>query len=303
MSNNQGSFGTRFEVEPDEHQLQPEHCKANETQISNIGRDQKQQVRIEFPIANGNLSAIYTVSSAFLHHAGRVVLGNKLNLDRCLLSNNNACEGEVKARIMIEGLDNDKEAEKKGELIEHLSHDVQNRKLVVIAPHGGEIEQWTDVEAEYVANHFSPDRVSLWLCKGFSSQGHEDALERWHITSTQISPESFPKLNTIIGPNATFDYSIAFHGWKEDSICVGGKAENPDSGLIGEIKDAIKKALEERNSVFPCPGKFNGDKPENIVNRLGTNGIQIEQCKRARNDYHDEIAQAVVNVICTRINV
>jgi hypothetical protein len=57
-------------------------------------------------------------------------------------------------------------------------------------------------------------------------------------------------------------------------------------------------------NVSPCPtGKFNGDKPENIVNRLGTNGIQIEQCKIARRDYHDVIAQAVANVIGTRINV
>jgi phage replication-related protein YjqB (UPF0714/DUF867 family) len=309
MSNNQGSFHAQFEVEPDEHRVHPEHCKANETQIKNIGRHSREQVRIEFPTANGILGAIYTVSSFFLNHAGGVILGNRIgDLNNCQPSGN-ACKGEVKAQIMIEGLDYDEEAEEKGELIEHLNHDVQNSKLVVIAPHGGEIEQWTDVEAEYVANHFSTDRVSLWLCKGFSYKDNEDALERWHITSTEISEKSFPKLNTIIGPNPTFNYSIAFHGWKEDSICVGGNPENPDTGLKGDIKVAIKKALEERNSdievnVSPCPtGKFNGDKPENIVNRLGTNGIQIEQCKIARRDYHDVIAQAVANVIGTRINV
>jgi len=313
LSDNQGSFHAQFQVEPDEHRVLPEHCKANEAQINNIGRDSGEQVRIEFPIAHGVLGAIYTASSFFLNHAGDVILGNRIgNLNNCQPSGN-ACKGEVKAQIMIEGLDKDEEAEKRGELIEHLNHDVQNSKLVVIAPHGGDIEQWTDVEAECVANHFSTDRVSLWLCKGFSSKSdgksNEDALERWHITSTEISEKSFPMLNKIIGANPTFNYSIAFHGWQEDSICVGGNPRNPDARLKGDIRDAIKEALEERNSdivvnVSPCPiGKFNGDKPKNIVNRLGTNGIQIEQCKIARHDYHDVIAQAVVNVIATRIDV
>jgi phage replication-related protein YjqB (UPF0714/DUF867 family) len=308
MTNNQESFCAQFEVELDEHRVHPEHCKVNEEQIRRIGRDGKQQVRIELPTANGILSAIYTVSLFFLNGEGRVVLGNRIgDLKNCQLSDN-ACKGEVKAQIMIEGINDDEEAEKRGELIEQLSHDVQNHKLVVIAPHGGEVEQWTDVEAEYVANHFSSNRASLWLCKGYSSKDNDDALERWHITSTEINPESFPQLNTIIRPNPIFNYSIAFHGWRENSVCVGGNPKNPDTSLIGEIRDAIKKTLEERNSnievnVSPCPGKFNGDKPENIVNRLGTNGIQIEQCKIARRDHHDAIAQAVVNVIGTRINV
>ncbi|HSA73830.1 MAG TPA: hypothetical protein VLD84_07745 [Nitrososphaeraceae archaeon] len=46
-----------------------------------------------------------------------------------------------------------------------------------------------------------------------------------------------------------------------------------------------------------CPRAFNGDSPDNIVNRLGTNGIQIEQCKLAREDFHDVIAKAVAKII------
>ena len=116
---------------------------------------------------------------------------------------------------MIEGLD-EEHAKPKGELMEKLNHKVHNHKLIVLAPHGGNIEPWTDVEAEHVANHFSSDRASLWLCKGFkipgSTEEEHDAKRRWHITSTKISRKSFPKLNTIIGDNPTFDYSIAFHG-------------------------------------------------------------------------------------------
>ncbi|TLX92524.1 MAG: hypothetical protein E6K97_01370 [Thaumarchaeota archaeon] len=128
------------------------------------------------------------------------------------------------------------------------------------------------------------------------------------MTSTKISEKSFPKLNTIIGNNPSFDYSIAFHGWTENSICVGGNPDNPDHELKCDIKAAIKNALKERNSdievhLSPCPvGQFNGDNPKNIVNCLGTNAIQIEQCRGARDNFHDDIAQAVVNVIGTRIN-
>jgi phage replication-related protein YjqB (UPF0714/DUF867 family) len=245
--------------------------------------------------------------SVFHSHAGLVILGEKIQelLSNCKLSNTNTCEGRVKAQIMIEGLD-DYKANERGELIEHLSHDSQNHKLVVIAPHGGDIEEHTDKQAEYVGKQFSSDRVSLWICKGFSNKGGSDAFERWHITSTEISEKSFPKLNTIFGPK--FEYSIAFHGWDKDIICVGGSENQTPHDLKQRIKDAIQDALLAKGSKIEvkdsdCPEGFNGNDPKNIVNRLGTNGIQIEQCKKAREDYHDVIAQAVVDAIRPLINV
>lgn len=253
MSNTQGSFNAQFEVDPDDPH--PEQCRANGDQLTNIGRQPGEQVRIEFRAANPNaiLGAIFTVSPSFLSDVKRVILGKRIvNLNNCQLSGS-VCEGEVKAQIMIEGLDeNEGQAKDMGELIEKLNHDVQNHKLIVLAPHGGNIEPWTDVEAEYVANQFG-DRASLWLCKGFSSSksngnSNEDAPERWHITSTKISEKSFPKLNTIIGKNPTFDYSIAFHGWTENSICVGGNPHNPDADLKCDIRGAIKKG--SRRSQF-----------------------------------------------------
>lgn len=309
MSSSEGSYRAEFklDIRRPPHRLTEEHCMAKRRQIVDIGRDRNQQVRIEFPTANGTISAIYTVS-VFHPHAGLVILGEKIQalLANCKLSNTNTCEGRVKAQIMIDGLDDDK-ANERGELIEHLSHDSQNHKLVVIAPHGGDIEEYTDKQAEYVGKQFSSDRVSLWICKGFSNKDHSDALERWHITSTEISEKSFPKLNTIIGPK--FEYSIAFHGWKKDNIiCVGGSENQTPHDLKQRIKDAIQDALLAKGSKIEvkdsdCPEGFNGNDPYNIVNRLGTNGIQIEQCKKAREDYHDLIAQAVVDAIRPLINV
>ena len=316
MSNTQGSFDARYEVDPVPHDR--EQLRANRDKLTSIGRDKPgEQVRIEFDAIDPDvtLGAIFTVSTPFLSDPDleRVKIGKRIeNLNNCQLSEN-ACNGQVKAQIMLDGLGEDDEpAKSMSEFIEKL-HEVQNHKLIVLAPHGGNIEPWTDVEAEYVANRFG-DSASLWLCKGFSSRkpngdSNEDASERWHITSTQINPESFPKLKSIIAPTPNFEYSIAFHGWTEDSICVGGNPHNPDADLKCDIRGAIMKALEGANPdikvhVSPCPdGNFNGDSPENIVNRLGTNAIQIEQCKIARTKYHDKIAQAVVNAIGTRINV
>jgi len=314
MSTTQGAFDAKFEVDPaNPHK---EQCWANSQQLSSINRHPGEQVRIEFPRANTNtkLGAIFTVSPQFLSDPDpkRVILGKRIeNLNNCQLSEN-ACNGQVKAQIMLDALGEDDEpAKSMSEFIEKL-HEVQNHKLIVLAPHGGNIEPWTDVEAEYVANRFG-DSASLWLCKGFSSRkpngdSNEDASERWHITSTQINPESFPKLKSIIAPTPNFEYSIAFHGWTEDSICVGGNPHNPDADLKCDIRCAIMKALDGANPdikvhVSPCPsGNFNGDSPKNIVTRLGTNSIQIEQCKIARTKYHDDIAKAVADVIGTRIN-
>jgi phage replication-related protein YjqB (UPF0714/DUF867 family) len=260
---NEKSFEAEFKLDipPSSSGLTSEHCRANRVQIEDIGRGRHQQVRIEFPSANGvTTSAIYTVTK-FHNDAKLVALGDKIQylLPNCQLSENK-CKGVVKAHIMIEGIDDDETAKKRGELIEDLNHDGQNRKLVVIAPHGGEIEENTDEQAEYVWSRLSPHRMSLWTCKGFSSEGRSDAFERWHITSTEISEKLFPKFNTIFGPK--FEYSIAFHGWKQDSICVGGSTNNV---LKGEIKDKIKSALKAKGSNIDardsdCPDDFNGCK-------------------------------------------
>jgi hypothetical protein len=150
MTDTQGSFIARFEVELDDNIVRREECKVNESQLNSIHKLPGEQIRIEFPTANATLGAIFTVSQPpFLSDLERVILGKRiLNLNNCRLSDN-ACKGEVKAQIMIEGLDEDEEqAKDMGELIGILNHDVQNHKLVVIAPHGGNIEPGTDVEAD-----------------------------------------------------------------------------------------------------------------------------------------------------------
>jgi hypothetical protein len=52
-----------------------------------------------------------------------------------------------------------------------------------------------------------------------------------------------------------------------------------------------------------CPEDFNGNDPKNIVNCLGTNGVQIEQSRDARKIYGMQIAEAVANIIGPKVKV
>jgi phage replication-related protein YjqB (UPF0714/DUF867 family) len=307
MNNSEGPFFTpHFEMDSD---LAKEHCKAKLKQIQDIGRHRHEQVRIEFPREGGGfINAIYTVS-VFHPVQDSVILGPKIGelFQECDLTSG-ICYGKVKAKIMIDGLDeHEDQAMAMGELIELLTPpNSQNRKLIVIAPHGGHIEPHTDEQAQYVQEHLPDDRVTLWRCKGFTNPDSTvdlDAHKRWHITATEISERSFPKLRTIIEPK--FEYAIAFHGWDDNSICVGGNAESIDAGLIEEIRDSIKHKLGPDIEVVAtaCGGGFSGDDPCNIVNRLGVKGIQIEQGLDIRDVHWQEIAQAVVDAIAPRINL
>ena len=312
---NQDSYIARFipdkTVPPN---LRREHCVASLNQIKMIGKNVGEQVRIERPTANGTAFALYTLIGVHDHESDIVFVGynNPDDLQKRLeLSNNDPFTGKVKAQVTAEGL-SDEQAEKCSEFIERLTDNGVNQRLVVIAPHGGKIEEFTDMQAEYVREQFSSKYASAWICKGFKKGG--GALGRWHITSTDISENSFPKLKTILGRH--FEYSIAFHGWDGDSICIGGSMRKE---LKQEIRTQIETAIsdpkivvavaEENGHNKACPSSFNGNDEDNIVNRLckpeveGGQSLQIEQCKRARERYHIAIAKVVADVIRPLIEI
>ena len=114
----------------------------------------------------------------------------------------------------------DDEAQARSEFVERLDDDGCQQGLVALAPHGGAIERHTDQQAERVALVARRGRASAWRCKGFKTGG--GALERWHITSTEIHEASFPLLKTIASRG--FVHAVAFHGFSEADVLVGGAA-------------------------------------------------------------------------------
>ncbi len=303
-----------------------------------MGLTPGQQVRIERPRENGTTYALYTVdayeereeepdNAVYVGYTEIKDLEERLDLSSADLSSAESFPCTINAQVGAVGL-TDAEAETCSEFVEHLTDNDYNRELVVIAPHGGFIEEHTDTQAQHLAQLLPSNCVSVWMCKGFKKGS--DALARWHITSTDISEESFPKLKTIYGRQ--FKYAIAFHGMDDpdnNTICIGGSEQNPDPddpecqeeeiSLKEEIKCAIEKVVKGSESdpdgikievVLAgtgdkrCPPNFNGNNPRNIVNRLGTIGVQIEQCKKARNrKYRLKIADEVVKVIRPKLAV
>lgn len=288
----------------------PEHCSLNANQIHTMRLNTGQQVRIERPTENGTTLALYTIESTHDEQPNDVFLDYVDLVDveeRFRVPTVEPFLCKINSQVAAVGL-TDADAEAYSEFVEHLADNDYNRELVVIAPHGGFIEEHTDTQARYLAEQLPSNCVSVWMCKGFKKEG--GAFDRWHITSTDISEESFPKLKTIYGRH--FKYAIALHGWKGDSICIGGSESDPgppdclkeEISLKEEIKCAIEKVVPSSIEVVlgdagdeKCPQNFNGNNPKNIVNRLGTTSVQIEQCEMARESYGKAIAEAVAKVI------
>jgi len=175
--------------------------------------------------------------------------------------------------------------------------DSQHDKIVICAPHGGAIESNTDEQTEWcynkLVNTYSKD-ASRWEACGW--QDEVGAYDAWHITSTDISRDSFSLLDSI--GDRDFQYAVAFHGFSQDGILIGG---NAPADLKCTIRQAIETACEGNVEVaITTEGEYSGTDPDNFVNWLtdgGSGGIQIEQSYYARSNYAQEIAEAVADVM------
>ena len=273
-----------------------EHCSADPEKLATVGRALGHQLRIK---RNDSQYALYTVSQVRQETPDNIVRIGDSGRNRLGTS------GEFAAALHSQvphPTFNDAEAEANSEFVERLDDDGVHTGLIVIAPHGGDIERHTDQQAERVASRLKVKGVSSWRCKGFKEGG--GASDRWHITSTDIHEASFPRLNSVI-PRG-FTYAVAFHGFDEPptDVLIGGGA--PKS-LKQEIKKTINGALAGsgmRVRIASPDEGYGGDSPQNIVNRLtagGGNGIQIEQSLRTRTSHWQNIADAVAEVYDRRL--
>jgi phage replication-related protein YjqB (UPF0714/DUF867 family) len=179
--------------------------------------------------------------------------------------------------------------------------------LAIMAPHGGRIEPRTDDQARAVYTLLAKQRkpARAWIAQGFNPAG---AHSCWHITSSEISERSFPRLGTLFGRGRSrgpFAHAVAFHGQNDsDAIVVGGglPQDAPHTALKTKLRDQLRDALravtEHPPAVVVCrSGPLAGIEPANIVNRVTVrgNGIQLEQPAAVRAD--DEQRAAVVRAV------
>jgi phage replication-related protein YjqB (UPF0714/DUF867 family) len=273
-------YGERISMDPE---------LAQENSVS-VG----QQVRVK-PRKATDRYAIYTVHQ-FMDDGTddndiRMALAGRQRLD---YSDSFSAYLEGCDQVVLHGKDEAwlQENDEFGEFLDETS--TSHQGLVVCAPHGGIIENYTDEQAERVYSQLSgaSKDVSAWRCKGWQSA--IGAYDAWHITWTEIDKVSFPYLEQIAYRD--FGYAVAFHGYGEADIAVGGGA---GTTLKTQIANAIQAAVGEAYDVTVLSdGPYGGTSPDNLVNWLTAagNGIQIEQPYGARRDYGQAIADAVASV-------
>jgi phage replication-related protein YjqB (UPF0714/DUF867 family) len=203
-------------------------------------------------------------------------------------------------------------------------------QVVVIAPHGGDIEVGTSGQVDTFATAFEAPPtmtpVNQWKLEGFWGTGQ--TFQHWHITSTSFDVASYPGLAGLLPPAGSFDHAVAFHGFggptgtlacspgpasKHYQLILGGRApQELKCAIAGAIVDAVnmsgpvqKVAIAIRHQSadeIPIPDAcgrevtqsgLSGIGPNNIVNRLAANGgVQLEQSSTLRADLADLVATA-----------
>ena len=266
-----------------------EHCSAHPERLKTIGRAVGQQVRIG---RSSSQYALYTVSETRQESPDNVVRAGAAGRQR--LGTSAEFAARLNSQVPHPSF-TDPQAKANSEFVERLTDDGRHQGLIATAPHGGDIEPYTDEQAERVARQLASKRVSAWRCKGWKAGG--GTHERWHITSTDIHAASFPQLEKVIGRQ--FKHAVAFHGFSREGVLVGGAA--PGS-LKREIAGAIDEALAGSGipvQIADRDDDLGGNSPRNVVNRLTAGqagGIQIEQSFAARERHWDAISDAVAAV-------
>ena len=283
-----------------------EHCSLDAGTLSALGIAVGQQVRIT-RTREPSLYAVYTVAATHaavdppVVRAGpegfvRVVAPGCLTTLLPFLDSKNPSVNVSTAVVSTLSAD---EAKTAREFVEESSG--TGTGLAILAPHGGLIEEHTDVQAAEAELVLARKPVRRWVCKGWGD-AVRGALVRWHITSTEISPASFPRLGAL--PIKGFQHAVAFHGWSAEGIGIGGGMDPADSAakprlkLKNDIRAALIAIGIPADQVRVDPPELDGDSPSNIVNRLtkDDNGIQIEQSASLRASHGTAIARAVAEV-------
>jgi phage replication-related protein YjqB (UPF0714/DUF867 family) len=182
------------------------------------------------------------------------------------------------------------DARRRGEAVEIVREPPARRWLLVMAPHGGLVERGSGRMAELVVAADLPRPAALWVCKGFRSGG--GAYTRWHITSTAISPRSFPGLGRVA--RHRYEHVLSIHGHGGREILIGGAGS-------AATREAVRSAIAGLDLGYSVTVRRRGQPlagtaPTNIVNRYTNDGVQIEFPMKARTTDMERIASALAAV-------
>ncbi|KIG19518.1 hypothetical protein DB30_00027 [Enhygromyxa salina] len=250
------------------------------------------QLRVRRDVDN---LAVYTVAEIREQDPANVVRMSSIARQR--LGTSDVFTGTLHTPLSTK-LMTDAQAENAGAFVERIADHPQNQGLLLMAPHGGRIEFNTDHQARLAAKDLAGGDVSTWCCSGWRTD-NGSTHSRWHVSTTEISPLSFPGLATIA--NRGFAYAVGFHGMKADGVLVGGGAPNE---LKQMVRQAIKSVVGNNPVTVVNGGKNSGVSDTNVVNWITAGnggGIQLEQSSEIRSKYWSDVAHAVADVFADLI--
>src|SRR5215510_80336 len=141
-----------------------EHCSADPEKLATVGRERGHQVRIK---RNDSEYALYTISQVRQERPDNIIRMGSTGRER--LGTSDEFVGSLDSQVPHPTFD-DADAETNNEFVERLKDNGTHIGLIVIAPHGGDIEPHTDQQAEHLASRLAAKGVSLWRCKGFKGK-------------------------------------------------------------------------------------------------------------------------------------
>lgn len=189
-----------------------ERCSADPGMLQSIGRDVGQQVRITRADHPG-FFALYTVAQA--NPPADLGDPSRANVVRTGLTGRERLGTPDEMEAVVQAAVVDADPPSNGvRFFEVAEDDGRQTYFIAIAPHGGDIEEHTDDEAQCLGKELASSGypASTWMCKGFGD-GPKGAFDRWHITSTDLHPASFPLLSNIA--TRKFCHGVAFHGFSK----------------------------------------------------------------------------------------
>lgn len=275
-----------------------EHCSVTRVLAGDLGIETGDQIRIRRECDDCNdWYGLYTVSVIENDDENRVIRMGKNGRLR-INPTGNRFDARICTVVAHPDLTTEQQARDNNELVEGLADNDVNTRLIALAPHGGAMELRTDDQALRVANAMGND-CSYWACYGFNPQPDAPgAYDTWHITSTELNEAGLPNLDQMLGRG--FEYAVAFHGYEAEGeqVIIGGNCEDTIGGET--IQQAIARLIRENTdnavtvTLAQAGDPMGGFDPDNIVNRMATNGgVQLEQSLDARTNHRDEIADAV----------
>lgn len=179
--------------------------------------------------------------------------------------------------------------------VETVWHEPGQDFLCILAPHGGDIEAETDTAAVEMYKKMPKGSCSLWMFQAFDSApvGENQAFDRYHVTSSKITSDRFPKLSEVSDEGFRFCLSFHVNGSASD-FEVGGLA--PEK-LRREVADVLVQSCDPSrwgSIVDYDKGEYMAQTERNVVNRLTSDsrsGIQIEMPGSVAKTYRKTIAE------------